>query len=163
MNAGRLNRGLEQYVRARIAAMDFAQRVALGVLEDSAVARIMLGAIWGLELAAEADPGLPVEPSQGVTPSGPAAEAAHPQPLKLFWLHVPHRIVGHKRYLVEIIGDGHARTSHKTGVLVPKVLTRTYLARSRRWTASTLKPVAWFTDAASLDDPLVRDALTRRP
>jgi len=145
---------LQPYIRARLAAMD-----------------IELLHLRGLIQAASTDPDLTPEDSSQV-PSGPAAEAA-PHPARvappapgLYWLSVPDRILGRKRYLVEILGDGHARTSHKTGLLTPKVRTRTYLARPGRWAKTRLlKPAAWFTAAAaaSPDDPFVRRALRRRP
>jgi hypothetical protein len=127
---------LESYVRGRLGALDTTQRLRLGLL-DNDVTPLLIGVRWGIELVSSSA-------------------------LRLFWLFIPDKGIGRKRYLVEIIGEGHARKSYKTGLLVPKVLTRTYRASSRRWTPPLLKPAAWFTHVASMEDPLVREALRYR-
>jgi hypothetical protein len=92
------------------------------------------------------------------------AVATSPTTPRLYWLTTPHKASGQRRHLVEVVGDGHTRTSHKTGRKTAKVLTRTYLARSKRWSARRLKPAEWFntTNTATIDDPFVRDAVRHR-
>jgi hypothetical protein len=158
---------LLRHIEERRQAMPLGDRLAFGLLDDGQSTVLGLGAVWAVEFltARTLDLAAVTEPDQHqLQPVADAVAVEAPMPTPdLFWL-LSRAEPGHgrKRYLAERIGDARSRTSAKTGVRTPKVLSRTYLARAHRWSHIIAKPAEMFTAPAALDDPLVVEAMRAR-
>jgi hypothetical protein len=154
------------YIAERLRAMNITERLAMGLIDDNTTV-LQLGALWAIELmtartletAAAAKPTTPqLEPKPM-----PTSDSAKEEPsikLSLFWVHAnPENGHGRKRFLFEVLGP--AVTRRGTGAT--KVRARRYKAASGSWSNVLVKPASMFVNVASLTDPLVVEAISRRP
>jgi Phage derived protein Gp49-like (DUF891) len=157
------------YVAERVRALGMAERLALGLLEENQTTLLTLGALWAVELMTART--IAMEPETEATPPDPPASPADAPPRppdhvvpSLFWVFSdPQPGHGRKRFLVEVLGPAHTRHSGKTGIRILKVKTRTYIASRKCWSGVTTKPAEMFVNVAGHSDPMVIEAIERRP
>lgn len=160
---------LEAYVKAKLTSLSIDSRIALGLLDEN-LTHLNLGALWAVEFLAtreiakpEADQ--PVQREIDELLNEELELLTHPEVAPpqdpdriLYWVSVPDKLRGKKRFLFEVIRPARTVSTQRQ----PMVKARRWSVRSKKWSGLVTKPAAAFKDKASAKDAIVQEALRVR-